>query len=584
MKVLQEAWQQKVAAALSRLAGTAQTELGLPPVAGEIPPRAEMGDLAFPMFPFAKLFKKAPNFLAREVAELLDASSKEAFAMGAYVNVRFSRAEVAAQTLQSIRSSSEKWGCSQVLSGQRIMIEFSSPNTNKPLHLGHLRNNTLGESVSRLLKAVGASVHKVNLINDRGVHICKSMLAYQQFGNGETPESCGKKSDHFVGDYYVRFSQWLAENPEAEAKAQELLRLWEAQDPQTLELWKKMNSWAVNGILKTYARTGIHFDSIYYESQTYQLGREEILKGLEKGVFSRRPDGAVVIDLPWKNSPEDEVNAQKVLLRADGTSIYLTQDIGTAISRQKDWPFDQLIYVVANEQDYHFKVLFYVLERLGFSWAANLFHLSYGMVNLPEGRMKSREGTVVDADNLLDELRDGAVQEIQSKGRENAVEGLEATAENIALGALHYYLLQASPSKDMIFNPQESLSFAGNTGPYLQYTGARLSSMLAKARESTLTGNVDAALLSSQEEWELVKLLAVFPETVEKAALSRDPSVLAGFLYETAKSFSRFYHECPILSAPEANLVASRLALAEAVLVVLKNGFELLNIPFLRSM
>ncbi|NNM68270.1 MAG: arginine--tRNA ligase, partial [Spirochaetales bacterium] len=423
-----------------------------------------------------------------------------------------------------------------------------------------------------------------NLINDRGVHICKSMLAYQQFGNGETPESTGKKSDHFVGDYYVRFSQWVAENPEAEVRAQELLRLWEAQDPQTLELWKKMNSWAVSGILKTYARTGIQFDSIYYESQTYKLGREEILKGLDKGVFSRRPDGAVVIDLPWKNSPEDEATAQKVLLRADGTSIYLTQDIGTAISRQKDWPFQQLIYVVANEQDYHFKVLFYVLERLGFAWATNLYHLSYGMVNLPEGRMKSREGTVVDADNLLDELRDGAIQEIQSKGRENAVEGLEATAESIALGALHYYLLQASPSKDMIFNPQESLSFAGNTGPYLQYTGARLSSMLAKARESSLSGTVDASLLSSQEEWDLVKLLAVFPETVEKAALARDPSVLAGFLYETAKSFSRFYHECPILNAPEVNLVASRLALAEAVLVVLKNGFELLNIPFLRSM
>ena len=581
MNQLEDAWQNRVEAVLRTLHPSLSPDQ-IPTVVAERPPRLDMGDLAFPMFAFAKAFRQAPPVIAKLVAEKLDGPGK-VVALGPYVNIHYSRPEVIRNVVESARKQGAAYGSSRRLAGQRIMLEFSSPNTNKPLHLGHLRNNTLGEAVSRLLKASGAEVRKVNLINDRGVHICKSMLAYQKFGQGSTPEQAGRKSDHFVGDFYVKFAQWAATDETAEAQSQELLRLWEAQDPATRDLWARMNQWAVEGILKTYERTGIHFDAIYYESQTYQLGKEEIYRGLEKGVFSRRADGAVVVDLPWKNSPEDEVNAQKVLLRADGTSIYLTQDIGTAISRHKDWPFDQLIYVVANEQDYHFKVLFYVLGLLGQTWASQLFHLSYGMVNLPEGRMKSREGTVVDADNLITELRDGAVQEIRSKGREEEVDGLEATAEAIALGALHYYLLQATPTKDMIFNPEESLSFNGNTGPYLQYTGARLSSMLHKAKENPSPAEFRPECLTTEIEWELVKLIADFSQMVERGALSKDPSLVAAYLYDVAKAFSRFYHDCPILTA-EAEVSASRLALSEAVLTVLKNGFELLNIPFLRSM
>ncbi len=581
MNHLEDAWQARVLAVLRTLQPSLSPDQ-IPPVVAERPPRPDMGDLAFPMFAYAKLLRQAPPIIAKTVAEKLVGPGK-VVALGPYVNVHYERPEVIREVLGFVRSSGQAYGTSDRLAGQRIMLEFSSPNTNKPLHLGHLRNNTLGEAVSRLLKATGAEVRKVNLVNDRGVHICKSMLAYQKFGQGSTPEQAGRKSDHFVGDFYVKFAQWAATDDTAEAQAQELLRLWEAQDPATRKLWATMNGWAVEGILKTYERTGIRFDAIYYESQTYQLGKEEVGRGLEKGVFSRRADGAVVVDLPWKNSPDDEANAQKVLLRADGTSIYLTQDIGTAISRHKDWPFDQLIYVVANEQDYHFKVLFYVLGLLGQTWAQNLFHLSYGMVNLPEGRMKSREGTVVDADNLITELRDGAISEIQAKGREEEVDGLEATAEAIALGALHYYLLQATPTKDMIFHPEESLSFNGNTGPYLQYTGARLSSMLRKAQENPPQAEFRPESLTADEEWELVKLIADFPLVVERAALAKDPSSVAAFLYDVAKAFSRFYHDCPILTA-EAEISASRLALSEAVLTVLKNGFELLNIPFLRSM
>jgi arginyl-tRNA synthetase len=362
-------------------------------------------------------------------------------------------------------------------------------------------------------------------------------------------------------------------------RARELLRLWEAGDRETVELWEKMNRWAVEGMKRTWERCGVSFDKLYYESQTYLLGKEEVLKGLERGVFYRDPDGSVQIDL------RAEKLDRKVLLRQDGTSIYITQDIGTAIFRHRDWPFDRLVYVVGSEQQYHFKTLFTILDKLGFDWARNLYHLSYGMVNLPEGKMKSREGTVVDADDLIDSLRDMALAEIRDKEREEALGDPPAVAEKIALGALHYYLLQASPAKDMLFDPRESLSFNGNTGPYLQYTGARLSALLQRAgQESALPDSWDPALLTGDAEWDLLKTLAAYPGAVAQAAEGLDPSVITACLYEISKNFSRFYHDCPVLGAETAALRASRLALSRAALLVLRDALDLVNIPFLEAM
>ncbi len=465
---------------------------------------------------------------------------------------------------------------------QMVMIEFSCPNTNKPLHLGHLRNNTIGESTAAILAANGAEVRKVNLINDRGVHICKSMLAYMKFGNGKTPESENKKSDHFVGDYYVKYSNWAKTYPDAEKEAQELLIKWENGDKDIIELWSKMNKWAIDGIFETYKSTGISFDKLYYESKIYMLGKDMVLQGLKDGVFYKESDGSIWIDL-------EEIGLdKKVLLRSDGTSLYLTQDLGTAISRHKDWPFSKLIYVVASEQQYHFKVLFYVLKKLGLSWADNLHHLSYGMVNLPDGKMKSREGTVVDADDLIKTLSEMAKKEIISKNRENAVGDLSETSSSIARAALNYYLLQVNPAKDMIFNPAESIAFNGNTGPYLQYMGARISSMLKKytheQKEDKVVVNFDPSLLTLQDEHSLLKQIMLFSETVEQAGKELNPTAIAVYLYDLSRMYSRYYHDHKILRAESVELVYARVVLSKMVLQVLKNAYALIGIPFLESM
>jgi arginyl-tRNA synthetase len=595
-----ETWKTHIAGALAALMQEYKLEGTIDPsqVTAEIPPNPALGDLGFPMFGFAKLLKKGPPQIAQLVCSRLSGAFDPAqsaadgsfAAEGPYVNIRLNRGAAAAAVLAggfSVKSP---------LAGSRIMVEFSSPNTNKPLHLGHLRNDALGESISRILAACGAEVRKVCIINDRGIHICKSMLAYKEYGQGRTPESEGVKSDRFVGDWYVCFNKHLQEETEELVKtrglkkeeaetqaplmlrAQEMLRNWEAGDSGTVALWKKMNDWTIRGMKETYERTGVSFDQYYFESQTYLLGRDEILKGLERGVFRREEDGSVQVDLTAEHLDK------KVLLRRDGTSIYITQDIGLAISRSRDWPFDRLIYVVGSEQQYHFKALFSILDKLGFAWAGNLYHLSYGMVNLPEGRMKSREGTVVDADDLIDSLRDMALREIQDKNREAAVGDPGATAEKIALGALHYYLLSASPSKDMLFNPRESLAFNGNTGPYLQYMGARISSILREAAAGpAVRGTVRPELLSSDAEWELIKTISSCGETVADAAARMDPSLLTAYLYELSKTFSRFYHDCPILKA-EPDLAASRLALCRSALGVLRKTLELTCIPFLEAM
>ncbi|MCL2764874.1 MAG: arginine--tRNA ligase [Treponema sp.] len=598
-----EPWKEKIASVINALLleNGINESVKNEQITAENPPNPEMGDIGFPMFSFAKTLRKGPAQIAQIAAQRLSKSGNEKIeAQGPYLNIRLDRGQTSKMILNDVFAKNKNdgfiFGRPGTMTGKKVMVEFSSPNTNKPLHLGHLRNDVLGESISRIIEACGAKVRKVCIINDRGIHICKSMLAYKEHGQGKTPESEGKKSDRFVGDFYVLFNNDLKKEEElikakkendteenqapSIKKAQGLLRKWEAGDSETVELWKKMNGWAIEGMKKTYERTGISFDKYDFESETYMLGREEVLKGLEKGIFFRQQDGSVAVDL------SEEKLDKKILLRSDGTSIYITQDFGTAINRHKDWPFDKLIYVVGSEQQYHFKVLFILLEKLGYTWARDLHHLSYGMVNLPEGKMKSREGTVVDADDLIDSLRDMALEEIREKGREEDVGNPLLVAEKIALGALHYFLLQTSPLKDMLFDPKESLSFTGNTGPYLQYMGARISSMLRKAGKDADNKNFDAdySLLITDAEWSLVKTLAEYNQAVSEAAQNMDPSQIAGYLYELSKAFSRFYHECPILNCDDKELSRARLDLGRAVMYILKDAFHLACIPFLDVM
>ena len=567
------------------------------PLSMGVPPKREMGDVAFPMFPYSKAAKKSPKDIAEDLLKRIgdDHPTGEVVLAGPYFNVRLDISALSSSILKEVEEKGDSYGKSDRLKGKKAMVEFSCPNTNKPLHLGHMRNDSIGESVSALIKSQGADVMKVNLINNRGVHICKSMLAYKTFGNGETPESTGEKGDHFVGRYYVRFAQWEKEaeeekkkNPECVdnpdwvdpgEKAQAMLRAWENGDEEVRALWQKMNNWTLQGLEESYKNMGISFDKYYYESETYKFGKDEVLKGLEKGVFQKEEDGSVQVDLAPIGLDK------KVLLRKDGTSLYMTQDIGTAIRRHEDWPFDSLTYVVASEQKYHFTVLFYCLGLLGYDWAKELHHLSYGMVNLPDGKMKSREGTVVDADDLLEELTALARAEIESKNREDAVDDVDETSRKIALGALNYYLLQVSPTKDMVFNPKESISFNGNTGPYLQYTGARISSILRKYEESEEKDvPFIGELLVGEDEKELLKLVDTFPEIVEKAAINYDPSLIAGFLYDLAKTFSHYYHDNRILNAETKELIKARVMLCYMISVVMKNGFALIGVPFLEAM
>ncbi len=570
------------------------------------PPNSEMGDLGIPLFIFAKTLHMAPPQIAGAVVQKIDSKAAgigEFVAVGPYINVKLDKAGSAEPILRSISEQKDNYGSfnsegKKPLEGRRVMIEYSSPNTNKPLHLGHLRNDALGESVSRILKMAGAEVYKVDLINNRGVHICKSMLAYKLFheANGDTPEKLGMKGDHFVGQCYIEFDRYLkgekgkpeTAHPEAAQQAEDMLIQWEKGDPEVRALWQKMNDWTLDGVKETYKRTGVSFDKLYFESETYLKGKDEILKGLEKGVFFKAEDGSIRIDVTdVVGKGKDEDVHEKVLLRKDGTSVYITQDIGTAISRHDDWSFNQLVYVVASEQNYHFKILFHILKKLGFDWADRLYHLSYGLVNLPSGRMKSREGTIVDADDLIDSLHADALEAIKQRGRDEQVGNADDVAEKVALGALHYYLLQATPIKDMLFNPEESLSFNGNTGPYLQYMGARINSILAKAAESGLKADNSSdavALLTAPEEWELIKQLGDFPAAVEKSAENLDPSVMTAYLYETSKLFSRFYQQCSIMNAQDKKLSGARLYLAECTLTVIKNALNLVLVPYLERM
>ena len=553
------------------------------------------GHLTLVVFPFLRLSKKGPEQTAQEIGEYLKANE---LAVAAFNVIKgFLNLTVASGAwieLLNVVSADSRYGLKEATpQSPLVMIEYSSPNTNKPLHLGHVRNNLLGNALANIIAANGNRVVKTNIVNDRGIHICKSMLAWLKYGNGETPESSGKKGDHLIGDYYVAFDKhYKAEvaalveqgmtKEEAEAasplmkEAREMLVKWEAGDPEVRGLWKKMNDWVYAGFDETYKMMGVSFDKIYYESNTYLEGKKKVLEGLDKGIFYRKDDGSVWADLTGEGLDH------KLLLRSDGTSVYMTQDIGTAEQRFADYPIDKMIYVVGNEQNYHFQVLSILLDKLGFEWGKSLVHFSYGMVELPEGKMKSREGTVVDADDLMAEMIATAKETSGDLGK---LDGLtQAEADNIArivgLGALKYFILKVDARKNMTFNPKESIDFNGNTGPFIQYTYARIQSVLRKAKEAgiTLPAQLPAGIELSTKEEGLIQMLADFAAVVQQAGTDYSPSVIANYCYDLVKEYNQFYHDFSILREADDAVKVFRLVLSENVGKIVRLGMGLLGI------
>lgn len=548
------------------------------------------GDFTVVVFPLLRISKCSPEETGRTLGNyLIDHSDMVAGynIIKGFLNLVVSQQYWKDFLKTELRDS--KYGFAPVNSNSpKVMIEFSSPNTNKPLHLGHIRNNLLGHSISKIMEASGNQVTKVNLVNDRGIHICKSMLAWKENGNGETPESTAMKGDHLVGKYYVQFDKMYKSQvetllqegksrKEAEAgapvleNAREMLRKWESEDEEIRVLWEKMNGWVYDGFKETYRRLGVQFDKTYYESNTYKLGKEIVLEGFDKGVFYKKGDGSVWVNL------EDKGLDHKLLLRSDGTSVYMTQDVGTAHQRYNESGFDSLIYVVGNEQNYHFQVLALVLEKMGFDWFDRLFHLSYGMVELPEGKMKSREGTVVDADDLMDEMEKTAKQMSEELGKLEGFTSEERATiyRQVGMGALKYFILKVDPKKSMTFDPRESVDFNGNTGPFIQYTFARIQSVKRKGEHTPKT--ISNSELNDKEI-ALIRMMFEFPEIIKEASRTLNPSLVANFLYELAKEFNQFYHDYSILSAEKEEQVGLRLLLVEAVGQIVESGMELLGI------
>ncbi len=547
----------------------------------EIPPDEKMGHLAFACFPLAKLARKAPPIIARTLADSWGETPlfNRVDAVGPYLNFYFHPAYLADNLLHPCIEDPE-YGDNEQGHGKTLMVEYSSPNTNKPLHLGHGRNNLLGIVLSNLLERNGFDVVKAILVNDRGVHICKSMLAYQKWGSGETPESTGQKGDKLVGNYYVLYDKKEKENPDILEEVHQLLRDWEAGDPDVLDLWKKMNSWVMEGFHETYERMGASFDRFYFESETYKGGREIVLDALKKGKCYEEDNGAVAIDL-------DEYNlGRKILLRGDGTAMYVTQDINTTVSKFTDYPLAGSLFVVGNEQDNHFRILFKILKRFGYEWADLCEHISYGMITLPEGKMKSREGTVVDLDDLMDEMKSMALEEIK-KRREIADEDVDETvlktAEAIGQAAIKYFILRTSAIKEITFNPKESLSFEGATGPYLQYTHARICSVLRKSGKKK-GEPVNDGHTWNPEETALLVLLARFPDVISLSAADRNPAVLCTYIYDLCRAFNKFYYDHPILKAESETIINARLQLTTAVKGVLFKTLNVFGITALEKM
>ena len=548
------------------------------------------GNLTIVVFPFLKASHKRPEDTAQEIGEYLVANCEavEKFnVIKGFLNITI-KPSFWTSVLQSVEAT-ENFGFKPVTDDSRlVMIEYSSPNTNKPLHLGHVRNNLLGFSLAKIMEANGNKVVKTNIVNDRGIHICKSMLAWLKWGNGITPEKAGKKGDHLIGDFYVAFDKHYKEElqqlmdggmtkEEAEAnstlmkEARTMLKKWEDGDEEVRSLWRTMNAWVYAGFDETYARMGVSFDKIYYESNTYLEGKEKVLEGLEKGIFYRKDDNSV-----WADLTADGLD-QKLLLRTDGTSVYMTQDIGTAKLRFQDYPIDQMIYVVGNEQNYHFQVLSLLLDKLGFSWGKDLIHFSYGMVELPNGKMKSREGTVVDADELMDEMI--ATARKMSEGRLKGVpeEEMDDVYRIIGLGALKYFILKVDPRKNMLFNPQESIDFNGNTGPFVQYTYARIRSVLRKSDEADAATDI-TAYKPNEKEIEIIQRIADFPSVVSEAGRTYSPALIANYVFELAKGYNQFYHDYSILKEENGVARAFRLHLSRTVADIIRRGFSLLGV------
>ncbi len=553
------------------------------------------GDITLVVFPFLRYSKKSPEETAREIGNALQEKVGEIDSFN--VIKGFLNLIINSSYWLSVLEKAwqdESFGAIKVGEDAELaMVEYSSPNTNKPLHLGHIRNNLLGYSIAEILKANGNEVVKTNIVNDRGIHICKSMVAWQKWGKGQTPENTGKKGDHLVGELYVEFDKnYKAEieelvkkgfsREEAENKApsileaRELLRKWEARDQKTVELWETMNSWVYKGFDVTYRKLGVDFDKIYYESETYLVGKKEVLRGVEEGIFYQKDDGSVWADLT------DAGLDHKLLLRSDGTSVYMTQDIGTAKMRFNDYHIDKMIYVVGNEQNYHFQVLSVLLDKLGFEWGKGLYHFSYGMVELPSGKMKSREGTVVDADDLVDGMIQVAREMAQELGKLDSLtpEEAEKTYKIIALGALKYFILKVDPKKNMLFNPEESIDFNGNTGPFIQYTFARIQSVLRKAADNNLTvkSTLDDLVDVSPKEKEILKRISVFPEAVKEAGKNYSPAFIANYCYELAKEYNQFYHDHSVLGESDSKKRDFRLLLSATTAKVVKSGMALLGI------
>ncbi len=551
------------------------------------------GNLTVVTFPWVKAARKSPEAVGREIGQWLvdNEPAVDRFnVIKGFLNIVIEPTSWNS-VLEHIIDTPDYGITRADSSSPLVMVEYSSPNTNKPLHLGHVRNNLLGYSLSQILKACGNRVVKTNIVNDRGIHICKSMLAWQKWGDGATPESTGRKGDHLIGDFYVLFDKHFKAEvkelmekgmTEDEAKAasplmaeaREMLRRWEAQDPEVRKLWAMMNQWVYDGFDQTYRRMGVDFDKIYYESNTYLEGKDKVLEGLERGIMYRKEDGSV-----WADLTADGLD-HKLLLRSDGTSVYMTQDIGTAKLRYMDYPIDKMIYVVGNEQNYHFQVLSLLLDKLGFKWGKALVHFSYGMVELPEGKMKSREGTVVDADDLMDEMVTTARQVAVEQGRtaDFSEAEIDRLAEVVGLGALKYFLLKVDPRKNITFNPKESIDFNGNTGPFIQYTYARICSVLRKAKEQGFEITNHLGVVPAEKEIELIQTLADYPSTVAEAGRSYSPALIANYVYELAKQFNQFYHDFSILREEDAATRSLRLALSEATARIIRSALSLLGI------
>ncbi|WP_291142560.1 arginine--tRNA ligase [Flavobacterium sp. UBA7680] len=550
------------------------------------------GDITMVIFPLLKVIKSNPAELGNKIGNYLVENVSEVArfnVVSGFLNIVISDSYYL-NFFNEIKNNKKFGYVTPDPADKAIMVEYSSPNTNKPLHLGHVRNNLLGYSVAEIIKASGKKVYKTQIINDRGIHICKSMLAWEKFGNGETPESSNLKGDKLVGKYYVEFDKaYKAEinqlietgKTEEEAKkqapiiieAQEMLKKWEAGDEAVIALWKKMNQWVYDGFATTYTNLGVNFDKYYYESNTYLLGKDVVQVGLDKGVFEKDPDGSVWIDLT------DEGLDRKIVLRSDGTAVYMTQDIGTAIQRVKDMPdVGGMVYTVGNEQDYHFKVLFLILKKLGFDWASSLYHLSYGMVDLPSGKMKSREGTVVDADDLMQDMTDTAKQISEDLGKLDSYSADEKAKlyKTIGLGALKYYILKVDPKKRILFNPEESVDFAGNTGPFIQYTYARIQSIIRKA-DFDFSEKTNIEELHEKEK-ELVKQIELFPEVIQNAAQNHSPALIANYTYDLVKEYNSFYQSVHILGEVDLTKKIFRVQLSQKVAEVIKSAFTLLGI------